>query len=296
MAVVLGTHIELDTADHVGLDRCHLEGDHLVDGRTGQRRMLNPTAVVLAQALVERPLPRVTDLLARARKAWPTASDVDRDVVAWLTACDAAGLLVVRRSWAARVLPASLAYLILTLLTLAPRRRERRRFDATPLGCARAVAHALTLPAAIAAGTLVPAAVVMNSAGVGGPWRALAFATVPLVSVAVVGLTLMAHELGHIATAEPESPVMCCFVQGMALTLVHRVGTQPSRRCAVAGPLAGAVVAVAVGLALVIVVDVPGVFAPAAVVAIAHVASLSPWSADGRNLGLWPTATSEGDA
>jgi hypothetical protein len=152
-----------------------------------------------------------------------------------------------------------------------------RRLPLTTLGLAAGTT--LALAPVLAAGT----AVSVLAYGAGLAPRPVV--TVAAVVAAALWTGVFAHELAHTKVLGRTGTGGAVLQQGMHVGIIHGpLSARAGVFCALAGPLAGAVVSVLVLLAGFAFTRLPVLPWLAALTAIFHLLSLLPASADGRNL------------
>lgn len=287
--------LDIDVRDTVRFPYCTVEVDGVRDHLSGALVRVN----AVGRRVVDlcdgtRTVGDVVDTLA---DQFGVARDrILADLLAFLDAMERRGLVRVRRHLWTRVSPPALLHRALQLLSLQVTRTERRRYPATARGCAAATVRATRLPMWLGLLCAPPMAyAIAVQPAIGVPTAMLA-AAVPPVAVAFVQLTVWLHELGHVL-ALPAEVRRRAYVT--ARTMLVTVSFDPAapvnhRWVAAAGPL-WAVLGCALATAAVSTVDLPGgVPLVPLVVALAHLASLTPWARDGRLfLAAGPTAEME---
>ncbi len=271
----------LDASDRIRLDTCLLDHDTLVDLLTHDRYPLSSPAAALLAGCDGRVT--VGDLAAEHAHAY----DVDParllgDLGPFVTELAEVGMVRVHRRWRHHV-----AGLLLDVAgtPVAEGAGARRRYPATPLGCARAAFHGGRVVALFALAWSAVLAVAVRTLAPGAP---LIVALVP-AAVAVAAIASVAgHEIGHLAAVRVVRGHPRFAAAGPSqVGLLHDVRDVGRRRwVAVAGPLAGALVALALApAALALPPPADGLAVPlAGLLAAGHVAGLLPFFKDGSHL------------
>lgn len=240
------------------------------------------------------------------RERWSAPDEqVRRDLVGLLDDLDRHDLIEVSGGGphgalyaAGRLLRSPLLVLVsaTSWLLAPPGRRAGRRHPATVMGVTRAVLSSQRVPLAML-GLGLPLASVLAVALVAG--TDLVGATTGLASLlahvwAAVGAFLVLtvlHELAHVAAARRVgATVLYIHSRGWVVSVMHsRLGRGREAAVGVAGPLAGFAAGAATALALHAYADEPlglqtSFAATTMAVGLAQLASLGPWSQDGRSL------------
>lgn len=274
----------LDASDRIRLDTCVLDHDTLVDLLTHERYALTPTAAALLAGCDGR-VP-VGDLAAEHARAYEVdTAHLLADFGPFVTELAEVGLVRVHRRWRHH-----LAGLLLDLARTPPPEAPvaRRRFPATPLGCAHAAFHSgrvVTLFALVWSALL---ALMVHALAPGAP---LVVALVPTAMAVGAVASVAAHEIGHLAAVRAVRGHPRFAAAGRSqVGLLHDVRDVGRRRwVALAGPLAGALAALAlVPMVLALPPPADDLALPlAGLLAAGHLAGLLPFFRDGRH--LWAT-------
>ncbi len=273
----------LDASDRVVLDTCTLDHDGLLDDLTHDRYRLTPTAAALLAGCDGHQ--RVGPLTTEHAGAYGVDPALLLEhLSAFVTELQEVGLARVRRPWRHRLLG--------MVLDRRPGRGAapvaRRRYPATPAGCARAAAHSGRVVAWC--GFLASLAIVVAVA-VLSPGVPLASGLGPAAFTLASLVTVAAHEVSHLgAVRAVGGRARYVAAAPNQVGVIHDVH-DPSRRRRVglAGPLGGALAA-AVTWPLVTVLPAPVdelALPLTLLLAGGHLAGLLPWFADGRH--LWAT-------
>lgn len=276
----------LDASDRVVLDTCTLDHDALVDDFTSDRYALGPTAAALLAGCDGRV--RAGDLATEHAAAYGVdPGHLLADLGAFVAELASVGLVRVRRPWRHHLLGS-----VLELVVPSPTDDlvVRRRFPATVLGCVRGVVHSAHVLAALtAAWTVALTAAVAAFA----PGATLAVGLVP-AAVGLAGMVaVVAHELGHLLAVRAVGGRARYVAAGPSqVGVIHDVHDVARRRwVALAGPVAGAVVALVATWGLLAPLPHPAdtLTVPTAVLFAAfQLLGLGPWCLDGRH--LWAVA------
>jgi len=271
-----------------------LVGERLVDDHTGASIGLNTTAAQAVAALASGA--SMVEVCAAAQERFPGAP-VTGDLLRLVRDLNATGLLDVVPSRAGSAFgavlgaaaPAWAAPVVRWLDRLLGRAIAmtftRRRQLPWPRG---AVALAVSV-----AGCLLPLVTLgLFGAGVAAVCDWGHVAEIACGTAALV-LSVVAHELGHAVTLGGPDVGYVSSLGGVRV-LVGRHQRGRRWRAAVAGPLAGAGVAVVTVVAGVALRSGPDV-AAGLVLGLSHLLSLAPWSADGRLLRSPSGSTSTPD-
>lgn len=274
----------LDASDRVRLDTCVLDHDTLVDLLTDGRYPLSPTAAaLLAGCDGQMPVGHLADEHARAYGVDP--SRLLADLGPFVTELAEVGLVRVQRRWRHHV-----AGFLLDLGRTPPEAPvARRRFPATTFGCTRAALHGGRAAVLLGTAWSCVLALAVHTLAPGAP---LTVALVP-ATVALAGVvSVAAHEIGHLLAVRAVRGHPRYAAAGPSqVGLLHDVRDVGRRRwVAVAGPVAGALVALALApLAATLPAPADGLALPlTAVLAVGHLVGLLPFFKDGRH--LWAPA------
>ncbi|HLV57751.1 MAG TPA: PqqD family protein [Natronosporangium sp.] len=275
--------LDIDVRDTVRFPHCTVEADGVRDHLSGALIRVN----AVGRRVVDlcdgtRTVGNVVDALA---DQFGVARDrILADLMAFLDAMERRGLIRVRRHLWTRMSPPALLHRALQLLSLQVTRTERRRYPVTPGGCAAATVRATRLPMWLGLLCAPPMAyVIAVQPTIGVPTAVLA-AAVPLAAVAFVQATVWLHELGHLLALPAEVRRRAYFTARTMLVTLSFDPAPPvnARWVAAAGPL-WAVLGCVLASAALSTVDLPaGLPLVPLVIALAHLASLTPWARDGR--------------
>jgi hypothetical protein len=277
--------LDVDVDDVVTFPYCTVEASGIRDGLTGRLINGNPVALhVVAQCDGSRKLGRVVDAVA---ERFGVGSQRARlDLLTFLEAADAHGLLRIRRGIRVRVTPMALFGRLVELLVLRVRNGEQRRYPATARCCAAATLRATRLPLYLGLG-IVPFLAYLLAVQPGVPAsRVVIGAAAPVVVVLAVQASIWLHELGHlVALTGPDRDTAYFQSMSLQVLLVHDTALPVRRRVvALAGP-GLAVLACLLSAGLLRLTSLPeAVSAVPLAVAGAHMFSLMPWAHDGRAL------------
>lgn len=287
--------LDIEDDDVITFAHCKVSQDEVRDAITGEVLALNTLGVELVRLCDgERSWRAVLDQVCAAHTL--PREQASTDVFAFVTAAERRSLVRIKRSWRARLRPASVRTRIYDLVVLSPRRLERRRYRATYANLALATVRALRLPLClgVASAPFVATGLVMQSVE---PLRVVLATVMPVLLTVFIGLSILAHELGHLLVMLPSdrdrASVVC---DNLAVAVDHpsAAGSQTTtvggdRVVALVGPAFGMLVGLVPAAAL-FVLQVPpaGVAGIPALVGLAHLASLAPWAHDGRVLWARP--------
>lgn len=276
----------LDASDRVVLDTCTLDHDRLLDDLTHDRYRLTPTAAaLLAGCDGHQRVGALTTEHAQAYGVDPAL--LLEHLSAFVTELQEVGLARVRRSWRHRVLG--------MVLDRRPGRGggtiARRRFPATPAGCARAAVHSGRV---VAWGGLLASLAMVVAVAALSPGVALAAGLGPAAVTVASLVSVTAHEVSHLgAVRVVGGRARYAAAAPNQLGVIHDVHDPARRRwVGLAGPLGGALTAtVTWPLVAVLPAPVDELALPLTLLlAAGHLAGLLPWFADGRH--LWATTRS----